>query len=341
MKRNRSLMLATVFVGFLIFGFSENVKGPAMPRIQADFGLDAFQVGTLLAFNSIAYLLACTFTAQLTRKWGIKAMSAASFGFMALSGVFIYLSTAYSTLAGAYFFMYVGNGMLEIVLAILSARLFVKNTGMMMNLAHFFYGLSSIVAPMLASGLMKLTVGGVMLDWRGMYLVVMLLSLIPMIPALASRFPEEEVHPEQRIPVQTLARDPVLWLIVLILSFGVVAEMSVGGWLVNFLEKAYSWTNADASQMLSIFFLFFTFSRLFLGPITDRIGFTLSLILFGALSAVLTFIGIAAGEPGALLLAAAGIGIAPVYPTVMAMIARRYRQNSDTAITFALCRIWS
>lgn len=336
MKRNYSFMLATVFVGFLIFGFSENVKGPAMPRIQADFDLDAFQVGTLLAFNSIAYLLACTFTAQLTRKWGIKTMSALSFGSMALSGVFIYLSSTYTSLAGAYFFMYVGNGMLEIVLAILSARLFVKNTGMMMNLAHFFYGLSSIVAPMLASGLMKLTIGGAELDWRGMYLAVMLLSFIPMIPALASRFPQEDVQPEHRIPVRMLARDPVLWLIVLILSFGVVAEMSVGGWLVNFLEKAYDWTNADASQMLSIFFLFFTFSRLFLGPITDRIGFTVSLILFGALSAAFTFIGIAAGEPGALLLAAAGIGIAPVYPTVMAMIARRYRENSDTAITFVV-----
>ncbi len=329
-------MLATVFVGFLIFGFSENVKGPAMPRIQADFELDAFQIGTLLSFNSIAYLLACTFTAYLTRKFGIKIMSAASFGFMALSGVFIYLSTTYSGLAGAYFFMYVGNGMLEIVLAILSARLFVKNTGMMMNLAHFFYGLSSIAAPMLASGLMNLSVGGILLDWRGMYLIIMLLSLVPMIPALASRFPAYDHQAENRLPLRTLMRDPVIWLIVLILSFGVISEMSVGGWLVNFLEKAYGWSNADASQMLSVFFLFFTFSRLFLGPVTDRIGFTMSLIIFGGLSAALTFIALLIGESGAILLAAAGIGIAPVYPTVMAMIARRYKENSDIAITFVV-----
>ncbi|WP_046178433.1 MFS transporter [Domibacillus tundrae] len=336
MKWNYFFMLATVFVGFLIFGFSENVKGPAMPRIQADFELDAFQVGTLLSFNSIAYLLACTFTAYLTRRFGIKVVSVASFGFMTLSGIFIYFSNTYTGLAGAYFFMYVGNGMLEIVLAILSARLFVKNTGTMMNLAHFFYGLSSIVAPILASGLMNVTMSGVLLDWRGMYLIVMLLSLIPMIPAFASRFPADDFQAENRLPMQTLMRDPVIWLIVLILSFGVVSEMSVGGWLVNFLEKAYGWSNADASKMLSIFFLFFTFSRLFLGPITDRIGFTVSLILFGGLSALLTFIGLVIGEPGAILLAAAGIGIAPVYPTVMAMIARRYRENSDTAITFVV-----
>ncbi|SIR11131.1 hypothetical protein SAMN05443094_105198 [Domibacillus enclensis] len=33
MKRNDYFMLATVFVGFLVFGFSENVKGPAIPLI--------------------------------------------------------------------------------------------------------------------------------------------------------------------------------------------------------------------------------------------------------------------------------------------------------------------
>lgn len=336
MKRNDYFMLATVFVGFLVFGFSENVKGPAIPRIQTDFQLDAFQIGTLLSFNSIAYLLACTFTAVLTRKFGIKVISVASFGFMALSGIFIYLSSTYTELAGAYFFMYVGNGMLEIVLAILSARLFVKNTGMMMNLAHFFYGLSSIVAPMLASGLMNVTIGGVLLDWRGMYLVVMLLSIIPMIPAVSSRFPAYDDQAANRLPIKTLMRDPVIWLIVLILSFGVVSELSVGGWLVNFLEKAYGWSNADASKMLSVFFLFFTFSRLFLGPVTDRIGFTMSLIIFSFLSGALTFLSLVIGESGAILLAAAGIGIAPVYPTVMAMIARRYRENSDMAITFVV-----
>lgn len=336
MKRNHYFMTATVFLGFLIFGFSENVKGPAIPRIQTEFQLDAVQIGTLLSFNSLAYLLACSFTAYLTRKWGSKTMCAISFGAMALSGVFIFLSKSYLQLAGAYFFMYVANGMLEIVLAILSARIFVHNTGKMMNLAHFFYGLSSIVAPMIGAGLMSLSINGMMLDWRGMYVIIMLLSLIPLLPAMASRFPVDQGKAENRIPMKRLMRDPVLWLIVLILSFGVVSEMSVGGWLVNFLEKAYGWTIVEASKMLSAFFLFFTFARLFLGPVTDRIGFTLSLILFGALSAFLTFAALVAGESGAVLFAAAGIGIAPIYPTVMAMIAKRYRENSDTAITFVV-----
>lgn len=333
-SRNYILLLATVFIGFLVFGFSENIKGPAIPRIQADFTLDEMQLGTLLALNSLGYLLACTFTAYLTRIWGIKSVSMLAFGSMAFSGILIYLSHSYPALSGSYFLMYIGNGMLEIGLAVLAARLFVKNTGFMMNLSHFFYGLSSTIAPMIASGLMTVSIVGHTLDWRGMYLVMLSLSIIPMLPALAARFPQIDAHEEHRVPFSSLMRDPAIWLITLILSFGVIAEIAVGGWLVNFLEKAYQWDTNRASLMLSAFFLCFTVARLVLGPLTDRIGFTLSLIIFAGVSGLCTFAAVLVGEPGALLFAAAGIGIAPVYPTVMALIAKKYQAGSDNAITF-------
>lgn len=333
-KRNYVFQLLTVFIGFLIFGFSENVKGPAIPRIQTDFGLNEMQIGTLLSLNSLGYLLACSFTAYLTRKWGARTVTMLAFGSMAASGVLIFASHTYPVFSGSYFLMYIGNGMLEIALAILAARIFVGNTGTMMNLSHFFYGLSSTVAPLIASGLMTVSIGGYTLDWRGMYLIILSLSVIPMIPTLLSRFPGEEEQDGERVPFTQLMRDPAIWLIVLVLSFGVVSELAVGGWLVNFLEKAYHWNTTSASGMLSAFFLCFTFARLALGPVTDKIGFTLSLILFSAFSGICTLVAIWAGEPGAFLFAAAGIGIAPIYPTVMALVAKKYRASSDSVITF-------
>ncbi|MDT3427245.1 fucose permease [Paenibacillus forsythiae] len=333
-KRIYTLQLLTVFIGFLIFGFSENIKGPAIPRIQLELGLKERQIGTLLSLNSLGYLLACSFTAHLIRKIGIKAVCLLAFGSMVLSGILIFLSRSYPELSGSFFLMYIGNGMLEIGLAVLGARIFIRNTGMMMNLAHFFYGLSSAVAPIMASGLMTLAVGGRAIDWREVYLLILLLAVLPMIPAIAGKFPDGGHSDEDRIPLRTIAADPVIWMLIAILSFGVISEMAVGGWLVNFLEKAYGWDGTAAAGMLSVFFICFTFARLFLGPVTDKIGFTLSVIIFSALSGLLTFAGIAAGEPGAFLFAAAGIGIAPIYPTVMALIAQRYRRGGDTAITF-------
>ncbi|WP_152395628.1 MFS transporter [Paenibacillus guangzhouensis] len=331
-----ALQLATIFVGFIIFGFSENIKGPAIPRIQFDFMLNESQLGTLLSLNALGYLLACSFTGFLTRLWGIKVVTVAAFALMILSGGLIYVSHSYPMFSSSYFLMYIGNGMLEIALAILGARIFVRNTGTMMNLSHGFYGLSSTVAPLIATGLMSVSVFGHMLDWRGMYFVVLSMSIVPIIFALSAKFPGDDLPQEERTPLKTLMRDPVLWFMVLILTFGVVSELAVGGWLVNFLEKAYAWDTVSASSMLSAFFLCFALARLLLGPATDRMGFTLSLILFSGFSAVCTFAAILGGEGLAFLFAASGIGIAMIYPTVMAFIAKRYPNGSDTAITFTV-----
>lgn len=247
------MQLATVFLGFIIFGLSENIKGPAIPRIQFEFMINESQLGTLLSLNALGYLIACSFTAYLTKIWGIKRVTIIAFASMAFSGILIFFSQYYAMFSASYFLMYIGNGMLEIGLAILGARIFVKNTGTMMNLSHGFYGLSSTAAPLIATGLMKLTINGYTLDWRGMYLITLLLSLIPIILVLFSTFPGDDIKHEDRLPIKTLLRDPVLWLMVLVLSFGVVSELAVGGWLVNFLEKAYGWDTVSASGMLSAF----------------------------------------------------------------------------------------
>lgn len=335
-RTNAILLLLVVFGGFLIFGFSENIKGPAIPLMQVDFGLSEGRLGALLALNSLGYLVACTFTSALAGRIGIKLTGILAFASMAISGVLIYLASNYAYLSASYFLLYIGNGMLEIGLAIMAARIFVKNTGTMMNLAHFFYGLSSTVAPLIAASMMGWHVFGGELGWRGMYLIMLSLSLLPIIPSVFGKFPGDNHAKEEHISYRLLVRDPVAWLIVAILSTGVISEMAVGSWLVNFLEKAYGWSTGNASGMLSLFFVCFMLARLVLGPVTDRIGYTLSVLIFSAFSGLCTLAAIFAGEPGAFLFAVAGVGIAPIYPTVMAMIAKRFPKGTDTAITFTV-----
>lgn len=67
-KKQTVLHLTVIFLGFVIFGLSENIKGPAIPRIQLDFMLSEAQLGTLLSFNALGYLIACSFTAYFVRR---------------------------------------------------------------------------------------------------------------------------------------------------------------------------------------------------------------------------------------------------------------------------------
>jgi fucose permease len=294
------------------------------------------QLGLLLALNALGYLLACSFTGVLTKKIGLRFSTLLAFGTMFIGGVLIYFSISYHTLSGAYFFMYIGNGMLEIALGVLAARIFTKNTGWMMNLSHFFYGLASTAAPIMATALMGMRISGGSLGWHGMYLVMLSFALIPLLLGLTAKFPGDEVKAEEKMSVKQYAKDPVAWLLVGILSFGVISELAVGGWLVNFLQQAYKWEVGPASKLLSAFFFTFMLARLFLGPLTDKIGFTKSLIIFSGASGLFTILGVLMGESGAFLFALAGGGIAPIYPTVMALLAKRYYKDTDTAISFTV-----
>jgi len=336
-KYNYMLMLFIVFGGFLIFGLSENVRGPAIPVIQSDFQLSQTHLGSLLALNSLGYLIACSFTSILANKIGIKWTGIAAFLSMTAAGLVIFFSTTFTSLSASFFFLYIGNGMLEIGLGILAAQIFTKNTGMMMNLSHFFYGLSSTVAPIMAASIMGWNwFEGEVFGWRGMYLFILCFSLLPIIPSLLGKFPTENVEEGSGLSFKSLMKDPIAWLIVAILSFGVVSELAVGGWLINYLVKAYQWELTDASHMLSLFFLCFMLSRLLLGPLTDKIGFTKSIMFFSAFSGICSFAAILIGEKGAILFAISGIGIALIYPTVMALLAKRYPNGTGTAITFTV-----
>ncbi|MEH7095534.1 MFS transporter [Neobacillus vireti] len=335
-KYNYYLLISIVFGGFFIFGLSENIKGPAIPVLQNQLQLSQSQIGILLALNSLGYLLACSFTSALSNKIGIRWTGIIAFLSMALAGVLIYLSVNYATLSASFFLLYIGNGVLEIGLGIMAARIFKKNTGTMMNLSHFFYGLSSTVAPTIAASIMGWHVFGEEIGWKGMYLFVLLFSLLPIIPSVAGKFPEETHEIEKTTSYRSLIRDPVAWLIVAVLSFGVVSELAVGSWLVQFLVKAYRWNIQDASRMLSMFFLFFMLARLFLGAVTDKIGFTLSIIIASAFSGICSLAAILTGEKGAILFAISGVGIALIYPTVMALLAKRYPKGTGSAITFTV-----
>lgn len=334
-SRNYVILTITIFAGFLIFGFSENIKGPAIPIMQADFRMSELQVGLLLAVNSLGYLVACFYTASLSRKIGLKATLILCLIGMALSGISICFSPNYTTLALSYFVMYLGNGMLEIALGIMAATIFTKNTGTMMNLSHFFYGLSSTLAPILSAGLIRARIGAQVLGWRYMYLIILAWSVIPIIPALLGKM-NRQVQDDKPKGYKAFLKNANAWLIITILSFAVTCEMGAGGWLANYMEKAYRFDTAKAALILTAFFICFTLARLLLGPLTDKIGFVKSLLIFTAFSGISIIIGVICGKPGIIFLIIAGFGIAPVYPTVMALLAKLFTDNIESAMTVTL-----
>lgn len=336
----RWLQIAAILAAFVFFGISENIKGPALPLIQRDLQITEWQIGLLLSINSLGFLISCFFAAPLIRKLEAKAVLLISLLGMVLGGVAIFFSRSYTAFSLAYFAMYLTNGTLEIVLSILAARMFTTNTVVMMSISHFCYGLGSTIAPVCASFLMGTTVGGQALGWPGMYLVMLALGVVPILLGAAARFPKNGAADAQQLSMRECAKNPLLWLLSAIIMTGVIAELTAASWMVNLAEKAYGWPPLKAASLLSAFFLLFMLARLLLGPVIEKMGYAKSLVVFSALACVCSVAGLLGGDTLLLLLPLAGIGIAPIYPTVMAFLPRLYAGRSDGVVNFIIV-VWA
>jgi len=338
--RNRNFILFTiaVFASLTILGLTDNIRGTALPRIQEEFFLTELHLGLLLAANSTGYLTACAFTAALAKRIGMKACLIAGLVIVALAGICVCFSPGFAVLVLGFFILNIGFGMLDISTGVIAATIFTKRTGMMMNLAHFFYGAGATLSPVVSTGLMAARFGGLLLGWRYTYLLILSFALVPAIPTLIGRLKKQE-RDGKTGGYAELLKKPALWLLTVLLAFELVAESGTVAWLVLFLEKAHSFSGERAALRLTLFFICFTVSRLILCPFIDRIGLLRTLIIAPSFAGAMIIIGVLAGAQWTPLLYIAGIGVAPMFPTVMAVIAKLFPGQIDRAMTFVLTAI--
>jgi len=322
-KRDYILFTIAVFISFAIFGFADNMKGTAFPRIQTEFILTELHLGLLLAVSSTGYLAMCSLTAALAKKIGIKTCHILGLIVVAASGVMICFSPNFAALVLGFFILNVGFGMLEIAVGVIAAKIFTRNTGTMMNIAHFFYGAGATLSPIISTSLMAARFGDTIFSWRYAYLIVLSFALVPAIPVLIGRLMKQGQDKDNQ-SYSLILKKPALWLLVAILALVLVCEIGIASWFVIFLETAYSYSGESAALRLTLYFLAFTIGRLVLGPVIDRIGFINSLIIVTVFAGAMVTIGVLLGQSGVPIIVLAGAAVAPVFPSDMAVIAKLF-----------------
>ena len=331
-NKQNTILLSLLFASMMFLGILDNIRGPALPRIQSEFDISAFHLGLIMAFSSVGYLTASAFTAVLGRKIGIRTCLVAALAFIILTGVFIAFTPSFMFLLVGFLALNLGAGMMDVSLNIIAGSAFTENIGSKMNITHFFYGFGAIFAPIISTSIMTVRFSEQLYGWRVMYLIVLSWAIIPAALAMLSGY-KLRPNTKKSDNYATLFRMPKLWLLIATLTFGITAESGIASWTVIYLERAHEFTPDRAALFLTFYFICFTASRLIMSPLIDKIGIVNSLIIFTSLAGTLIVSGVLLGAMGAPLIVAAGIGIAPLFPTVMAAIARLFQAELDRAMT--------
>ena len=137
------LLTAIAFYGFFVFGFSDNLKGPALPNLLDDLGINYSTGGTILLGSYVGFVVATLVAGLIAELRGLKAVL-----FLAATSILIGIggfSLANKALFLTIFMLFQGFGMgaLDLGANSLIIQLYDSNRGRYLNLMAVMHGLGA------------------------------------------------------------------------------------------------------------------------------------------------------------------------------------------------------
>lgn len=329
---NKNSLVVLAFTIMALLGFLMNLKGALIPSIKNDFNINYSNIGLMFFIGDIGFMLANLLGGIAAEKFGIKKIL--YLGFLAIISAIIGINFI-GSFSGLVLFMTIlltGMGLFEIGLNSLGAKIFTTNTAVMMSLLHFFYGIGSSVSPKYAGSLL---IRG--FSWEKVYLFsLFLVGLVFIFLVLSSFPPNETTVKSDSLSIYEVVGDKKVWLFVASLGFCIVSELVISNWLINFLQEIHGLDINSASIYLTLFFITFTIGRISGGFLAERLGYVNIIIYFTAITACLISGGLILGGKWIILFSFTGFFISIMYPTIMTIITKEFKNNTTTIMGFII-----
>lgn len=330
--KEHRMLVAIAYLCMLSLGLIMTFKGVVIPSIREEFMVDYSQIGQMLFFILLGTLIATFFAGILVEKYGLKRLFLLGIVAMIISNALFYFLPGFYGVVFIHFLLGIGLGCFQIAANVLGGKIFIRNSAMMMNLMHLFFGVGAALAPRYAGVFMRRGY-----SWQFIYLSTTALLIILMVLVLLAKFPKISGNQEEnKVTMIDLAKSPKVWLIALTLGCFEIMEGGVTSWLVNYLQVGRSLDVAASTRYLTWFYIVYVFGRLVGGYIADRFGYIKSLFYFTIAATLILFAGIVSGDTLLGLFSLTGFFISIRYPTMMALIMKEYKNSAGTVMGFAI-----
>lgn len=330
-SRNTILLLTGgSFFAFFVFGFTDNLKGPTLPALLQDLGLNYSLGGTILFGTYVGFLIATLVTGILADVVGKKAVILIA-GFCLALGVGGY-STFRSAglLTTAMLVLGLGLGALELGSNAIIVDLHTERKGRYLNMMSVFHGLGSMLAPLYAGWLLTANI-----SWRSVYRWDYIIITVLILFFLLVSYPKGSTSHSERIDFKNLGKAAFTremgWFYLTIALY-VATELGIASWIVEFLQKARAHTVAQSTQSLSLFFALIMLGRILGSIFVERIGY-LRLILIASLGVTgCLALGLFGPVRLALCLPLSGFFLSIIFPTITAAASDLHQENTSSIL---------
>ena len=324
------LLLAIAYLGFVSLGLPDTVAGVAWPSVRDAFELPQSGFGLVFIALGCGYCASGFFGGWLTNTLGVGALLTISSAFVAVAMFGSAVAPVWPAFVACAVVWGLGSGAIDAGLNDYVSHHF---SARHVNWLHACYSLGATLGPLLMTAM--LVHAG---SWRLGYSMVGAVILVMTATFLVTRRQWGErarpAQPDGSKPATMRAalREPLVLMQIVVFIVYTGLEFMVGQWCFTLLTESRGVSPDVAGVLAGIYYGAIGVGRVLFGMVADRIGLD-RLVRLATLGALVGSVLFAFGSPVEVSyvgLALIGLGLAPVFPCLMARTPQRLRPEHAT-----------
>jgi fucose permease len=310
--------------------------GTILPDLSARFQLTPRQNGQIAFAQALGLIVASIGVGPLIDNEGKKAGLVLGLSLITLALFALPQSKGFRGVMGYMLLLGLGGGIIVTAANALVSDINPARRGTTLNLLNLFFGLGGLATPFISANLMKrnsIRLCYTVATLTAITLVIHILTPMPP-PSGARSFVFSDVGP-------VLGR-PALFLLAFFLFLYVSCEVGVWNWLAQHLI-AQGIPESRALNILSLgFALGLLIGRVAVSPILISVSAPLVTLAAAVLMTITTYLMLTTRSSTVawILVFLAGVSMAPVFPTTLAMVGDAFPRMTGTALGVVITCGW-
>ncbi|MFZ1008384.1 MAG: MFS transporter [Candidatus Sulfotelmatobacter sp.] len=331
------MLIFAAILAIFIYGMIAAMLGTILPDLSDRFHLSPSQNGTIAFAQALGLILASLAVGPLLDDEGKKVGLVLGLAFISIVLFALPRSSGFRSIVFLLFLLGVGGGIVVTGANSLVSDVSESHRATALNLVNLFFGLGAFATPFIAANLFGR-------NWVRLCYTIATLTVLTLAfhvaapmpgPTGSGRFVLTDVAP-------VLGR-PLLFMIGLFLFLYITCEVGIWNWLVRHLI-AQGIPESRALNILSLgFALGMLIGRAGILPILSHVP-AITVTMTGSVAmAITTFLMLRTTRPAVALVLVflAGISMAPVFPTTLAIVGDAFPRMTGTAIGFVITCGWT
>jgi MFS transporter, FHS family, glucose/mannose:H+ symporter len=331
------VLIFAAILAIFVYGMTAAMLGTILPELSDRFRLTPSQNGAIAFAQALGLMIASLGVGPLLDTEGDKIGLILGLACILLALFLLPRAKGYASIIILLFVLGVGGGIVVTGANALVSGVSAAHRATALNLVNLFFGLGGLATPFISANLFGRNWVRLCYTVASLTAVTLVIQGIAPMPAPvgASGFVLAQIGP-------ILGR-PLLFLLGLFLFLYVACEVGVWNWLPRHLI-AQGIPESRALNILSLgFALGLLVGRVGVSPILIRVPAIQVTLAASIAMAITTFLMLRTNRPAtaAALVFVAGLAMAPVFPTVLAITGTAFPQMTGTAIGFVITCGWA